>query len=76
VANASLEPLGIKGGHRRLGTTRFPLARSTRCIVRALERHYDCTHSIRATVAPRLGRLVLLSLNVELNRDEYWAQDT
>jgi hypothetical protein len=41
-------------GHRWLDTKRFQLARFARFIVRALEQHYGCIHSIRATVAPRL----------------------
>lgn len=41
-------------GHRWLDTKRFQLARFARFIVRALEQHYGCVHSIRATVAPQL----------------------
>jgi hypothetical protein len=41
-------------GHRWLDTKRFQLARFARFIVRALEQHYGCVHSITATVAPRL----------------------
>jgi putative transposase len=41
-------------GHRWLDTKRFRLARFAKFIVRALEQHYGCIHSITATVAPRL----------------------
>lgn len=41
-------------GHRWLNTKRFRLARFAKFIVRALEQHYGCIHSITATVAPRL----------------------
>lgn len=41
-------------GRRWLDTKRFQLARFARFMVRALEQHYGCIHSIRATVAPRL----------------------
>jgi putative transposase len=41
-------------GRRPLDTKQFRLARFARFIVRALEQHHGCVHSIRATVTPRL----------------------